>query len=183
MNKAKRRLWNVGVKRRLMKVATVAAICTFSLGLLVLVVSYLSRPRISFTVKSVDCSIEAKASRNKAQNIHPDSPDEKACDIVITATNNKNTYQSIDWEGVGGGFLAGFHPPVTILDTEGGFCNAVAFEGQSGSFKPNETRNLQFTCFDIANPSDNYNKHADSRPATITFKLEDSFTTVRLSLR
>jgi hypothetical protein len=99
--------------------------------------------------------------------------DADACVIVITAINQKNEYESIDWYGTGGGPIASVHPPAKIYTSDGSACNATVFESQSNGFRAHEARDLEFTCFSgsFGIAKGMYDPHSDVHPARLVLNL------------
>lgn len=93
--------------------------------------------------------------------------DSKACVLVIRATNLKNTTESVDWLGTGGGPLASWHPMIRINATGGKFCYAgVNFE-DVGNLGPYESRDLRLGCSHSDHMPKEYDERSDENPISV----------------
>jgi hypothetical protein len=144
---------------RLLIVLGVVAMFT----LITIVIAYATRSQIRYTLQKADCSQSAIDARNQEEG-----GDSKACILVINATNLKDTSESVDWLGTGGGPFAGWHPMIRINTAGGKFCYAgVNFE-DINNLGPYESRNLRIGCSNSSEkmPKE-YDAHSDENPVSI----------------
>lgn len=131
--------------------------------LLIILVTYLTRPQIRYTLQKADCSQAAIEARNLAEG-----GSSKACVLIINATNLKNASESIDWLGTGGGPLADWHPMFRINSTDGKFCYAGVNFNDVGTMSPYESRDLRIGCAGTSpKMPKEYDEQSDESPVSI----------------
>jgi hypothetical protein len=126
---------------------------------------YVYRPNIAYSVQRADCSQAAiEASNMGVAGSHLTS-----CVITIKAQNLKNNPEYIDYDGVGGGPFASWHPLIKIQASDGKFCYATPTGDNYGSFAANQTLYLTLRCFVTPDkPPKNYDENSDADPVSIT---------------
>lgn len=154
--------------------ALFVVLCVCVLIAVVQVILYVQRPRIQYSLKQSDCSSSAIAARNAAKGF-----ESKACVLVISATNLKNTNESVDYDGVGGGPIGGSEPLIRIYNTHNKFCY-VSVMGEGSSFTPHGTNELTLRCAGMDNPPKHYDEASDIDPSYI--EISGLYTKVQIPI-
>ena len=147
----------IGLLKRLGLVAAIIA----TVIICIQIISYATRPQISYSLKEADCSSSAINARNEAIKA-----DLKSCVLVISAQNTQNKSVYVDYDGVGGGPIGGRSPLIKLHSANGKFCYAL-LAGQGASFEPRATNELTLRCGLVQNPQKNYDTTSDINPISI----------------
>lgn len=131
--------------------------------LVIIAIDYATRSQIRYTLQKADCSQAAIDARNLAEG-----GESKACVLIVNATNLKNTRESVDWQGTGGGPFAEWHPMIRINAANGKFCYAGVNFNDAGIMDPYESRDLRLRCIGASQkmPKE-YNVRSDENPTSI----------------
>ncbi len=149
-----------GLTGTIARLGVVIAVASLIFGPIILV-GQQNRAKIHYSLKTADCSAETIAIRNKSNGYNS-----KSCVLIVTAHNLQNKSVTLDYDGVGGGPLAGLHPKIKIYSTDQKFCYAL-LGGRGSSFAPNATNELTLKCGGIQNPPKNYDQASDTNPTSI----------------
>ena len=86
--------------------------------------------------------------------------------MTINAKNLKNERVFVDWNGVGDGPFASWHPMIRINAADGKFCYAGVSD--PNELEPHESRNLELQCSGSSEkPPKSYDEQSDQNPTSI----------------
>lgn len=108
---------------------------------IVILVPYLTRPQIAYSVKTADCSTAAIKTRNKKVGY-----ESEACVIVISAKNLQDRSVDVGYMNTGGGPLGGGDPLIRIYSGNDKFCYSGGIDIASLDFAPHQTIEMTLQC-------------------------------------
>ncbi|GEM_PF-1203044 len=148
-------------KSKLLKLLALVAVLYIIAIIASLIITYVTRPQIRYSLKEADCSAAAIAARNKAVGY-----DARSCVLTISATNLQNRTLYVDYDGVGGGPAGGGNPLIRINAAHNKFCYAL-LAGNGSSFTPNATNEITLRCGGMQKLPKNYDEASDTNPVSI----------------